>query len=454
MTEYQALADDLLAWVENVTNGTVTDFRRHPARREAWQITVRRPRNGNTTYFLRLDRAAANKQVSSRSLRRETVLIQALQQLDIPTQSIVAWNDKHCAALQSWVAGTGHLPGESREIQHRVMMEFMEILARLHRVDIKNLKLPGFQYPATALEHSLLEIEAIEEAQLHPQSACSTNPLAAFGKRWLINHAPTDIQATVLLQGDTGPANFLSKRHHVTALVDWEWGHFGDPMEDLANVWVRDFFNPSCGGDLRPYFEHYAACSGLRLDRDSIAYYRVHQLVRSLITLDYLTEHLDWTTPLPLNFGYRAVSDLETCAAMAELAGVPVRAMPVPTESAESSTHATLADQIQRLIVPQLSDAFTVNLAQGHANMLRYLELKSQHQQDFNACELESLQNLLGQRVRTLAQGRQQLIKAIESLQIGDEEPILQHLYSQAIRQAQLMAPLTKLWQQCRWARV
>lgn len=450
----QPLPQDLLDWVTQLTGGTVAGYQRHAARREAWRIDVN-TEAGTTPYFLRLDRAQAHGKASTRNLQRETELIQALKLHDIPAQTILGWNPMHCAALQCWVTGSGRQQNLPREQQHPVMLDFMAIMARLHRIDINSLDLPLFEIPRNPLEHSLLEIEAVEEPDLFPQSACTTNPLAAFGKRWLIQHAPQTVQATSLVQGDTGPGNFMSEGDRVTALVDWEWGHFGDPMEDLGNVWLRDFFNPTSGGDLRPYFEHYRQHSGFDLDYDSIAYYRVHQLLRSVIGLDYLTEHLDWKTPVPLNLGYRAVIDLETCRAIAEADGIALAGFePLAPSGAAHSVHETLAVQLEQLVRPQLNDAFTSELVQGQAATLRYLELQQRYRDEHQQRELDSLKELLGHDISSLHEGQAQLLSQIQNLSPADEPAVLQHLYLRASQQAQQMAPLMTTWQDCQWARI
>ena len=52
-----------------------------------------------------------------------------------------------------------------------------------------------------------------------------------------------------LVQGDTGPGNFLHDGRRVTAFLDFELGHLGDPMEDLA--WVGHAQRPGAGPRLR-----------------------------------------------------------------------------------------------------------------------------------------------------------------------------------------------------------
>jgi len=454
MTDLNALPSSLLDWVAQLTTGSVVDCRRHNARREAWRIDIRDAAGNAARYFLRIDRALAQGQGSARHLRRESALIKTLEQYDIPAQRILGWNAEHCAALQTWVEGRAELNREPAPLQHRIMLDFMSTLARLHRIDVRALNLPEFGMPLSAADHSLQELAAVEISGQATIPCTRTHPLAAFGKRWLVNHAPTSVQATVLLQGDTGPANFMFDDQGITALVDWEWGHYGDPLEDLGNIWVRDFFYPSCAGNLRPYFEHYAARSGFTLERERIHYYRVHQMVRSVIGLAYLSANPDWRMPIPLNLGYSAVIDIETCRCIAHAnspAAEPTLSVPELAGSA-NSLHSALALQMDNWVAPQVADAATSALTRGHAALMRYLDRKEHHTARCDDEELQSLRALLGSSIGDLPQGRAALIAHIETLRVDEETPVLAHLTRVAANQAALMAPLTEPWRHCRWA--
>jgi thiamine kinase-like enzyme len=335
----------------------------------------------------------------------------------------------------------------------------MEIVADLHKRKPEAARLPEFIMPKTPLEHALLEVEAIEDPVLHPVSVCKTHTLSAFGKRWLINHAPPFVEETVLLQGDTGPANFLydPESARVTVVMDWEWAHYGDPLEDLGNIWVRDFFYPSSGGDLTEYFRYYAELTGYALNRRTIEYYKIHQLVRSVLGLAYLADELDWQTPVSLNLGYRAVVDLHVCISMMEASGFdPQSIEPAPDfhESDDNALQLIMAKQIEAFILPRLDDKFARFVAEGHIEIARYLACRERFAAKIDADELRRLRVLLRSDFENLEDARSALIRKIETLMPEDEEPVLRHLAHMAQVQAALMAPLMKPWKNAYFARV
>jgi len=63
---------------------------------------------------------------------------------------------------------------------------------------------------------------------------------------------PDHAGPTVLVQGDTGPGQFLFDNGHITGVIDWELAKFGDPMYDLAWVRGRDMSYPFGDFPARP----------------------------------------------------------------------------------------------------------------------------------------------------------------------------------------------------------
>jgi hypothetical protein len=90
---------------------------------------------------------------------------------------------------------------------------------------------------------------------------------------WLEANVPDYDGPVVLVQGDTGPGNFLYRDGKVTAVLDWELCHWGDPMDDLAWLSLRtvqDTFT-----HLPDRLAEYAELSGHKIDVERIWYYRV-----------------------------------------------------------------------------------------------------------------------------------------------------------------------------------
>jgi aminoglycoside phosphotransferase len=76
----------------------------------------------------------------------------------------------------------------------------------------------------------------------------------------LIQAGDLDVPGTVLVHGDYGPNNTLldAKAQEVTAIVDWEWVHAGDSVEDLAWCeWIVRMHHAEHVDALSAFFDAY-----------------------------------------------------------------------------------------------------------------------------------------------------------------------------------------------------
>ncbi len=106
-------------------------------------------------------------------------------------------------------------------------------------------------------------------------------PALAWLVRWLEEHAPSDDPVSVLTHGDFRTGNFLVEPSGLSAVLDWEFAHFGSPYEDLAWLSVRDWrfgqLALPIGGfsARRPFYDAYEAASGRALDPAKLHYWEV-----------------------------------------------------------------------------------------------------------------------------------------------------------------------------------
>jgi aminoglycoside phosphotransferase (APT) family kinase protein len=276
------LRADLVRWIERETGATVVGARRNfgGGSRATWFVDVERA-GEVTSLVLREESGVGAFSGSVLSLAREGVVYRALRDAGVRMPRLHAMTDDGQAMLLERAPGTGDLRRLPESEQSAVLLDFVDALADLHDVDVDGLALDGFARPADVADHALLDLAlwtALAEEVGEPHE-----PEIMYALAWLRAHPPPAVARTVLVQGDTGPGNFVAEGGVVTALVDWEFAHLGDPMDDLA--WVEFRLRRAPG---EPGFDElvsrYEMRTGCAVDRDAIAYYAVFVQVRCAIT--------------------------------------------------------------------------------------------------------------------------------------------------------------------------
>lgn len=111
------------------------------------------------------------------------------------------------------------------------------------------------------------------------------HPALELALGWLKEHQPPPQEIT-LVHGDFRTGNYLVTAAGLSALLDWEFSHFGSPLEDLAWLCLRDWrFGqlklPAGGvGTRAALYEAYERHSGRRVDVRAAHYFEVLGNVR------------------------------------------------------------------------------------------------------------------------------------------------------------------------------
>jgi aminoglycoside phosphotransferase (APT) family kinase protein len=113
----------------------------------------------------------------------------------------------------------------------RIAGQLGEIVARIHAVDVKTLP-PLAQREAT---DQVANLRHLLDTLGQPQ------PVFELALSWLDRRRPTPVQRPVLVHGDYRTGNYLADETGVTAILDWEGAHLGDPVEDLGWVCVKSW---------------------------------------------------------------------------------------------------------------------------------------------------------------------------------------------------------------------
>lgn len=439
------LPDGVTGWIEATAGGRIVLLERHVARREAWVVDVLREDGTRGEYFLRLDRVAKARGEHEFSVARETRVLEALAGTPVLVPAIHGFSEEHQCALQERVPGRPDLQNVAPEQQRPVFEHFIDLVAELHALPARELGLDDFAWPTTPDDHALGEVRKLQKMLAARHRAARPEPLAAFGAAWLERNVPAEVDRTVLVQGDTGPANFLFEGDGVTAIVDWEWAHMGDPMEDLGNITAREFFHPS--GDLAALFRRYAERSGHPVSLDAVRYYRVQQMVRSVIGLLLVTDPLDPKGPAAMNWGYRVVCQRALCDALADAMGIALDGAALP-EAERPGIDAGLGDVAVRLleddVAPALEQGWRRHQAEGAAALVACLAREQRFGPALERESQEELALLLGERPASLEAGLAALDAAIAQGGGPEEEATLRFLARRAARAEALYEPVVR----------
>jgi aminoglycoside phosphotransferase (APT) family kinase protein len=110
-------------------------------------------------------------------------------------------------------------------------------------------------------------------------------PALELGYRWLRENAPSRTENTVV-HGDFRTGNLMVTPEGLSAVLDWEFAHWGTPAEDLAWMCLRDWrfgqLRLAAGGfaPRARLYEEYERASGRRVDPREVKYWEVMGNVR------------------------------------------------------------------------------------------------------------------------------------------------------------------------------
>ncbi len=136
------------------------------------------------------------------------------------------------------------------------------ILARLHAIPLPELPALRRTTPAEAIAQQRHVLDTIGEP----------HPVYELAFTWLERRLPAVDVAPRFVHGDFRTGNFLAAEEGVTAILDWEIAHTGDPLEDLGWMCIKSWRfgaveNPAGGfGSREALFAAYEAAGGEKVD--------------------------------------------------------------------------------------------------------------------------------------------------------------------------------------------
>ena len=433
------LPNDLNLWIEETADGRLIQATRRPggARREAWYVDIEKKNGEVEELFLRLDRSLRSETGDPYSSLRETEVYLALQNTSVPVPAIHGVLKSPQAVLSDRIGGdTWFSQIQDPDEQLSVAQDFMHHLAALHRIDPHSLDIPALGSVPTARESALREIDAWEN--LYQAAQAGPHPLIEFSLRWARQNIPDYEGPVVLVQGDTGPGNFLYAEGKVTTILDWELAHWSDPMDDIAWLSLRAVQEPFT--HLPDRLREYEQLSGHPLDEKRIRFYQIMAELRIAIMGHQEMKHRssDREVGNGLIFGALHERLLVECLAKSIDLKLDPPKPPLPLETDRSWLYDAALDQIRSVIVPKSEDPFVILRAKGIARILKHLRDADSMGQEFEAQEKADLETLIGEHFEDAAQGQSVLVDRMRDGSLP-AQALIHFFYRKAMRRTELV---------------
>lgn len=186
------------------------------------------------------------------------------------------------------ISGMGINFGTARESIGR---QFIQHLATIHTHNCTDADLSALNHPSLgtgAVEWQLNWWERVWEEDVNEDV-----PLMRLTMAWLRANMPP-VDHLSIVHGDYRTGNFLytEEDNRISAILDWELGHFGDRHEDLAWTMRQSFGHAAedgktflIGGFMPEsrFMDLYQELSGLPVDRKRIRYYDVFNAYKHVV---------------------------------------------------------------------------------------------------------------------------------------------------------------------------
>jgi len=165
-------------------------------------------------------------------------------------------------------------------------------LAKLHRLKPSVAGLGFVPVPGEAPARA-----RVAEYRRYLDALDAVEPVLEWALRWLERNAPPTFDLT-LVHTDFRTGNYMVEDGELTAILDWEFAGFSDPLEDLgwmlAPCWRFGARDREAGGvgSRAAFLDRYEAEAGRRIPRERLRYWEVMATVRwAVIALQQAARH-------------------------------------------------------------------------------------------------------------------------------------------------------------------
>ena len=342
-------------------------------------------------------------QEQEQPLKDEMRFQKMLHERGIPVPAVYHWSDRLDAYVMEFIPGKHPLVGLAEEDRDRIVREYIEALAKLHKLDPQPFIDAGVRSKTGAPN----QIEKYRQTKTRPY------PFMEFGISWMQRHPWRKLEKLVPIVSDSGQFHHDGK--HLNALIDLEFGGLGDPIEDLT-VWrMRDTLIDF--GDFNKIYAYYEQLTDDVVDMETVK--RMHiaacfgnELMFGNAVRDPLPE-----TDVMTYMQWDSETSLMATEALAEYYGMEPPTIDIP-EPVDLITEATWNYMTTLLSRVRPEEAYLQEEIRRGFRAARHLKRMAEIGDQLRADTLEDIFRVTGQRYS----GWREAEAGLEAFVLADSE--------------------------------
>ena len=395
-------ADVITSWVESHFGGNVTSITRQPRWRPVWWVDVETS-SGVRQLCVRGDRVDMTLIFP---LAHEMALQDEMHRNGLPVPQVHGWIEDASLDLRAYVMdfapGANNFEACADQARDMIVDEYLQALATLHSLPIESFATRGIMRAASPEESGLLGMRQYERNWRHMKKA--PNPFIEFALAWLNRNPPKSCGRESVIVWDSG--QFHHNGVHLSAILDVEIGHIGDPMMDLAAWRQRDTVIGY--GDFRRLYARYEQLSGTEVDHDALMRHHFFFCLSNELSVGPATRHPAPESDLMTNLQWCYETNLFATEALADILQVELPTVDAP-EPHESRGDVVLDHLVRQLGSISVDDDFARYQLRTMFRMARHAKRLDEIGNELSDDDLDDLVPLLGHRPASWLEGEAEL---------------------------------------------
>jgi aminoglycoside phosphotransferase (APT) family kinase protein len=375
--------------VERHTGGRVVHIERQLRWRPTWFVDVER--DGETIpLVLRGDRTDSE----AFPLRHEHTFHRLMQERGFPVPHLLGYLETPGtidAVLMVRVAGQPHFQGVTDADRDRVVDEYLQQLARLHRTDPAPFIAAGIVHPGPGDDTGMAGHRNMERR--YRERKRQADPFAEFCLGWHHRHLPEGHGRLAPCVWDSG--QFHHTDGHLVAIIDLEFGHVGDPLGDITIWRMRDTLIPF--GDMGRLYGRYEELTGEPVDLEAVKRHHFAACMGNQLQFGAAVAAPGPETDLMTFMQWNSETNLMATDFLGEYLAIELPSVEVP-ETRRGRDDATFGQLVRALGAVSADDAETQHQLRLAFRMARHLQRRSEIGEVLDDADIDDVHQLLGRR--------------------------------------------------------